>query len=469
MLRLLKTSSLFRRPLATVWGGANPVAPQPRGNSATRSTFAQQLRCSSTGGSKDYYKTLGISRGADVKEIKKAYRKRALETHPDQGGNKEEFAEVAEAYEVLSNPEKKQIYDQYGSEAASNPNMGFGGGFGSGRSAEDIFADFFRSAGGFGDMFGGGRQAGPQKVESLQVRLRVSLEDVYKGTTKTIRVTRPQVCTECTGFGTKSKTEKAKCAQCHGQGHVAKQHRMGPGMIQQTIAECPRCRGTGTVAKPEDQCNKCHGKGYRNVAEDVSLDIPAGFPANATLLVNGEGGTIPNAQPGDLLVHLEVNPHRVFQRRGDDLLVQKEVTLSEALLGLHFPLKLLDGRTINVQTSADVVLKPDGVVKLAGEGMPSINGSRGDIFIYTHLKMPSRLTQEQRDGITKALGEPAKDTDASPGNTVKGRIMRETREQLEEQKRGVWAAQEDGGRVGQGGRGSRAMGGGERQAECTAQ
>ncbi|CCW68885.1 unnamed protein product [Phytomonas sp. Hart1] len=423
--------------------------------------------------SKDYYKTLGVDRNADLQTIKKAYRKRALETHPDQGGNKEEFAEVAEAYEVLSNTEKKNLYDQYGSEAANNPNMASG--FAGGRSAEDIFAEFFRGSmgmGGFGDMFRGnaGANRGPPTVEPIEVRLRLTLEEVYTGVTKTIRVTRPQICSECNGFGTKSKTEKPKCSHCNGQGHVVQQHRMGPGMIQQSISECPNCHGTGTLAKPDDQCHKCRGKGYRNVAQDVAVNVPAGIPSNVTMIVRGEGGSIPGAQDGDLHIHVEVSPHRLFQRRGDDLIVRKEVSLAEALLGVSIPLKLLDGRVVNVETPAESVLKHNGVIKLTGEGLSSNTSGRGDIYVFIQLKMPDKLSSEQKDYIKKALGSPSLDANSSQGNTVKARVLRESQEQLEEQKRGVWEARESGkGAESDRRRRSSGQRGGQHVEQCTAQ
>lgn len=483
MLRRVASQSVLRQVGAVAGLAAAGGCPATATSSAFPTPRVSALRFHASGGGgggKDYYKTLGVDKNADVKDIKKAYRKRALETHPDQGGKKEEFAEVAEAYEVLSNPEKRKLYDNYGSEAATNPNMGGMGGMG-GRSAEDIFAEFFKGGvGGFGDMFGGmggARQRGPPTVEPLEVRLRISLEEVYSGATKTIRVTRPQVCVECSGFGTKSKTEKPTCTQCNGQGQVVQQHRMGPGMIQQTISECPRCHGAGKMSKPDDVCPKCQSKGYRNVAQDVTIAIPAGIPSNVTMVVRGEGGTIPGAQPGDLHVHVEVNTHKTFQRRGEDLIVRKDVTLQEALLGLHMPLKMLDGRTINVETPSDAVLKPDGVVKITGEGMPSNTGGRGDIYIFTSLKMPAKLTKEQQDAVKKAFGEP-KSTKAGSGATVKARVLRETQEQLEDHKRGVWAAQEGGSRGGgagsahgsSGGSGFRRGGGGGPQtAECAAQ
>lgn len=416
-------------------------------------------------GNKDYYKILGVDRNADTKAIKKAYRKRALETHPDQGGNKEEFAEVAEAYEVLSNAEKKQIYDQYGSEAANNPNMSGAGGFAGHRSAEDIFAEFFRGGGmGFGDMFGRGRGPQTPTVEPIEVRVRLTLEEVYKGVTKKVRVTRPQICSECNGFGTKSKTEKPKCSNCNGSGHVVQQHRMGPGMVQQTISDCPRCRGTGTNAKSDDQCVRCQSKGYKSTTQEVSLEIPAGVPANVTLVVRGEGGRIPGAQPGDLHVHVDVSQHALYKRKGDDLIVQKSVTLSEALLGFHFTLKALDGRTLDVSVT-DILLKPEGVIKIPGEGMPSTSGRRGDIYVFTSVKMPTKISPEQRSLIEKAFGKPSPVT--STGTQVKGRVLRETREELEDQKRSVWSQNE---RMGGGGGGTgprRGPAGGT--AECAAQ
>lgn len=387
-------------------------------------------------GNKDYYKILGVNRNADIKEVKKAYRKRALETHPDQGGNKEEFAEIAEAYEVLSNPEKKQIYDQYGSEAATNPNMGAAG-MGGHRSAEDIFAEFFRGGGmGFGDMFGGRRGNATPTVEPIEVRVKLTLEEVFKGVTKKIRVNRPQICSECTGFGTKSKTEKPKCTNCNGSGHVVQQHRMGPGMVQQTISDCSRCRGTGTTAKPNDQCSHCQAKGYKNVSQDVSLEIPAGVPANVTLVVRGEGGRIPNAQPGDLHVHVDVSQHSVFQRKGDDLIVNKMISLSEALLGFSFSLTSLSGTTLNISVT-EPLHKLDGVVKIPGEGIQSGPGRRGDLYIFTTVKMPTKLTEEQKKLVEKAFGKPT--AAKSEGRSIKGRVLRETRGELEDQKQSAWA------------------------------
>lgn len=400
------------------------------------------LRLSSTQG-KDYYKILGVERTASQKDIKKAYRKRALETHPDQGGKKEDFAEVAEAYECLSNEEKRRIYDQYGSEGVENAANGMGG-FGS-RTAEDIFAEFFKSRMG---GFGGGGHSGPAQVQPIEIKLRMTLEEIYKGASKKPRVNRPVVCADCRGFGTKSKTKKPKCSYCDGSGHVVQQHRMGPGMLQQTVTQCVRCGGTGTFAAPEDTCNKCRGVGYRHVDQEVSIEIPAGVPSNVTLVVRGEGGSMPDAEPGDLHVHIDVAPHKTFTRRGDDLLIKKEVSLSEALLGFRMPIKTLDGRTIAVKAPQDTVLEPESVLKIPGEGMPSASGGRGDLYVITHLKMPRKLTSQQRELITKAFGQNKDEvsSDASSSEkTITARVMRESAQELEDAMREQWESQETGG------------------------
>lgn len=427
------------------------------------SSLLSSSRCYASG-NKDYYKILGVDHNADVKDIKKAYRKRALETHPDQGGNKEEFAEIAEAYEVLSSPEKKQIYDQYGSEAATNPNMGEGGFQGFHRSAEDIFAEFFRGSGmgGFGDMFAGAGGSGKKtaKVEPIETRVRLSLEEVFKGVTKKVRVTRPQICPDCDGFGTKNKTEKPKCVQCRGSGKIVQQHSLGPGMIQQTVSDCPKCRGAGTASKPEDQCAKCQSRGYKSMTQEVSLEIPAGVPSNVTLIVRGEGGTIPGAQPIDLHVHVDVSPHAVYKRRGDDLVVEKTLSLAQALLGSNFEIKSLDGKTLNV--SLTEILKPGGVIKIPGEGLPSSSGKRGDIYVYSTINMPTKLSPQQRELIEKAFGKPA--PQSSTGTSVKGRVLRETREELEDKKRASWSQSQQLS----GGQQSRS-GGGTTKGECSAQ
>lgn len=422
------------------------------------------VRASSSG--KDFYKVLGVSRTASKDEIKKAYRKRALETHPDQGGKKEEFAEVAEAYECLNNPEKKQVYDQYGSEAVNNMGAG-GGGMGGfhGRNAEDVFSEFFRQAGGFGDMFGGGRGRGPQQVPPVEVQLKVTLEEIANGASKTVRVTRPSVCSDCRGNGTKSQQAKPKCSQCNGSGQVVQQHRMGAGMVQQVVAQCPRCGGQGSVAKKDDECARCHGLGYRQMTNEVNLNVPVGVPGGVTLAVQGEGGTMPNAIPGDLHVHIEQIPHKDFTRRGDDLTVTMEVSLSEALLGVQRPLRLLDGRTVSLKAGGDdSVLKQDAVIKIAGEGMPKAeHGGKGDLYVFVNLQMPKTLNAEQRAAIETAFGKPAADANASVGNTVKGKVLRETKGRLEEQKASEWSRHAGGGRSG--GR----RGGQQQQAECAQQ
>lgn len=451
MFRFTSVSSIWRRLAA-----APPTA-------ATAAFANVSKRLSSS--NKDYYKILGVSQSASQSDIKKAYRKRALETHPDQGGNKEDFAEVAEAYECLSNEEKRRIYDQYGSEAAANMNAGGGmGGFG-GRSAEDIFAEFFK--GGMGG-FGGNRSAGPPQVPPLEVTLRMTLEEVYKGASKSPRVNRPVVCSDCRGFGTKSQKKKPKCSECDGSGHVVQHHRFGPGMVQQTVSQCPRCGGAGTVAKPDDKCPKCKGMGYRHLVQSVSIDIPAGVPPDVTLVVRGEGGTMPEAEPGDLHVHVEVEEHNVFKRRGNDLVVERDVTLSEALLEFDLSLKTLDGRSITVKSPKSSVLQPNSVLRVAGEGMPNSSGGNGDLYIVTKLKLPRTLTDQQKEAVKKAFGEPKKkDSDSDSDKTVTASVLRGGVREMEEALHSNWDSERGGGS--QQGNGRRRSGRKQHTAECVHQ
>lgn len=408
--------------------------------------------------SKDFYKVLGVEKSSTQQDIKKAYRKRAMETHPDQGGKKEDFAQVAEAYEVLSNQEKRQVYDNHGAEAVNSMGHGgFPGGGMGGRSAEDIFSEFFRGQGmgGFGD---GNQQR--QQLAPVEATVSLTLEEVYAGASKQVKFTRPMTCGECRGNGTKNKQPKAKCTQCHGSGQQVTQHRMGPGMVQQVVSQCTRCEGTGETAKRGEECLVCGGKGYKNEQAEIAIPMPAGVPDGVTMALRGEGGTIPKAEPGDLHVQVRTQQHAVFSRRGSDLLVNKEISLSEALTGVSITLKLLDGRQIAVTSPKGQTLQHGTVLKVGGEGMPSHSGSaRGDVYIFISVALPKTITAEQEEALTKAFGKPvAPPASAKP---IPGKLLRENKEQLKEMKEAQWSAQEADQSRGAGRRGSRGgMGGG---------
>jgi molecular chaperone DnaJ len=428
-------------------------------------TLSVACRFSST---KDFYKVLGVEKTATQQDIKKAYRKRAMETHPDQGGKKEDFAQVAEAYEVLSNQEKRQVYDNHGAEAVNSMGQGgFPGGAG-GRTAEDIFSEFFKAQGMGGFGMDGGREQRAQ-VAPVEANVNLTLEEVYAGASKKVKFTRPMTCSECRGHGTKNKQPKPKCTQCHGSGQQVTQHRMGPGMVQQVLSECPRCHGSGATTVRGEECLSCSGNGYKNEAAEISVPIPAGVPDGVTMALRGEGGTIPKAEPGDLHVNVKTQQHAVFTRRGNDLIVNKEISLSEALTGVSVPLTLLDGRHICVTGPKGQTLQHGAVLKVGGEGIPSHSGSaRGDLYVFISVALPKSITSEQEEALVKAFGRPA--TPPASHKAVPGKVLRESKEQLKEMKEAQWAAQEvDESRRGGGGRARRGRGGGEQQQQCHAQ
>lgn len=434
---------------------------------------AFRFASSSSGGDKkrDYYEVLGVAKDANEKQIKAAYRQKAMTTHPDvAGGDQQKFTEVSEAYDVLSNAEKRRVYDQLGHDAAQNMSGGMGGGPGGGMSAEDIFRSFFRG-GGMGDMGGA-----PQRptVEDTNVALKVTLEELYTGASKQVHVTQPSVCAACSGEGTKKQGQKQKCAQCDGRGREAIQQRLGPGMVQQVITTCRRCNGTGSFIKSEDICAGCRGSGVKPKSEEVTVDVPPGAEGGMVLVMQGMGGKAPGAQAGDLNVHLEQVPHATFQRRGDDLIIEHNATLIEALTGVEIKLTLPDGRVTLVKSDAAQVLRHDAVIAVPGEGMPNPHQKgRGTLYVRVKVVMPTSLSKDQKDQLEKVLGSPRRDASGIPkGSVMHAKTLKETFPQLEQSKANAWV----GGGGGGGQRGERrargpsgGMGGGPGEAQCVQQ
>lgn len=376
-----------------------------------------------------------------------------MEVHPDRpGGNKEAFAALAEAYEVLSDPQKRQVYDQYGAEAATSnhPGMGgFGGGGGGGtggRSPEDIFADFFRQAGGgnpFGDAGGGGRQR--MRVSDIEAVVSCTLEEIYSGVHKSIRMSRPHLCASCKGSGSsKGESGKKKCVNCNGSGREVQQVRMGPGMVQQLVQDCRRCSGQGSTIASEDACRACRTEGYVTKSDDISIAIPAGVPDGAVMVLRGMAGDMPDAEPGDINVRIQVKPHSVFQRMGKDLIVQHTCTLSEALLGMELRLTMPDGRTVVASSPPNQTLKANAVLSFAGLGMPAYRGNGGsatpgNLYVVISVKMPAVLTNEQKELLEKALGKPSRDAGAPESSRIAGKLMTQSFEDLQKAKSGEWS------------------------------
>ena len=343
---------------------------------------------------RDYYEILGVERSASDDELKKAYRKLALKHHPDR--NKDDpdagrrFKEAAEAYEVLCDPEKRRIYDQFGHEGLRG--RGFQAG---GIDPRDIFEQFFGGGGGgLGEFFegilgGGMRRSGPRQGSHLRVHVRVPLKEAFTGTTRTLSLTRHEHCDTCKGSGARAGTKPETCATCRGRGQV--QRSQGFFMMQTT---CPACRGSGQVIK--DPCKPCRGSGLLTRSVNLEIRIPRGIQHGSQLRVPGEGE--PGAQGGprgDLFCLVEVEEHEVFQREGDDLLFEMPIGFSQAALGATLEVPTLDGpATLRIPSGT-----PSGkAFRLDGKGMPSVYGrGAGDLIVRVSVEVPRKLSARQKE------------------------------------------------------------------------
>lgn len=352
--------------------------------------------------SASYYEVLGIDKNADDAAIKKAYRKLAMQYHPDRNPDdkeaEEKFKEVGEAYEVLSNPDKRAAYDRMGHEAFKNGNMGGPGGpGGAGFDPMDIFAQFFGGMGGgfggFGGFGGGRRQADPRQPGSdLRYDLDITLEEAATGCTKTIEIERLVPCDACGATGSKDGQNGFKtCPTCHGSGVVTRQSGF---FVQQST--CPTCRGAGkTISNP---CSKCRGEGRVNREEPITINIPAGVDTGVKLRSSGNGDAgLHGGQTGDLYVFIEVVEHDIFDRDGMDLHCRMPISLAEATLGATVDVPTLDGAAklkVPAGTSSGTIFR------VRGKGMPSLRGSgRGDLMVELQVETPASLSSEQRKAL----------------------------------------------------------------------
>jgi molecular chaperone DnaJ len=345
---------------------------------------------------RDYYEVLGVSRDADVQQIKKAYRKLARELHPDVNCEdpqcEEKFKEATEAYEALSDAEKRRLYDTYGHEGLRRGAGGFGfegfDGFG------DIFENIFSAFGGFGEgsPFGRSRPAGPAAGEDLAVEVALTLEEAAFGVEKEISFRAHGTCTACKGAGTTDPASVKSCPDCGATGRVRTVRRTMLGQFVQTTV-CPRCQGTGEVIG--SPCEECEGAGRTVTDRKVSVQIPAGIDAGQRIRVTGRGGAGERgARAGDLYVRVRVKEHALFKRRGDDIVVGVDLTMVQAALGTTMNIPTLDGEE-------EVAFAPgtqSGEVKtLRGKGVPHLNGhGRGDQEILVSVLVPRDLDGEQR-------------------------------------------------------------------------
>lgn len=357
---------------------------------------------------RDYYDVLGVSRSSSADEIKKAYRKLAIKYHPDKNpGDKvaeDKFKEAAEAYEVLSNPEKKQRYDQFGHAA----NAAGAGGFGGGMNMEDIFSQFGDVFGGghpFESFFGGGQSRGGRRVargSNLRIKVKLTLEEVAKGAEKKIKVNKQVACKVCDGTGAKDRSSFHTCPTCGGTGSVRRVTNTILGQMQ-TTSTCPACNGEGTTIT--NKCNACHGDGIVRGEETISINIPAGVSEGMQLSMSGKGNAAPRGGiPGDLIILIEEIPHDLLNREGNNIIYDLHISFTDAALGTSIEVPTIDGKA---KIKIDAGTQPGKILRLKGKGIPEVNSyHRGDQLIYVNIWTPKALSHEERELLEKLHHSP---------------------------------------------------------------
>lgn len=362
---------------------------------------------------RDYYEVLGVAKNANADEIKKAYRKAAIQYHPDKNpGNKEsedKFKEAAEAYDVLSNPDKRARYDQFGHAGmggAGSAGAGYGGFSGGGFSMDDIFSQFGDI---FGGHFGGGfrsSQGGGRRVNrgsDIRVKVRMTLAEIADGTVKKLKINKTIACSKCGGSGAKDGNSYTTCATCNGVGYVTRVENTFFGRMQ-TQGVCPACGGTGKVIT--SPCEECKGEGAVKGFEVIEIRIPAGVGDGMVLTVTGKGNAARHGGvSGDLQVVIEEDRDPELLRDGNDLIHNLNITVPMALLGGSVEVPTVDGRAkikITPGTHAGKVLR------LAGKGLPDVNGyGRGDILVVVDITVPSKLSTEEKRLVERLATQPA--------------------------------------------------------------
>lgn len=347
-----------------------------------------------------YYDILGVSKSASSDELKKAYRKAAIKNHPDKGGDPEKFKELAQAYEVLSDPEKREIYDQYGEDALKE---GMGGG--GGHNPFDIFESFFGGASPFG---GGGSSRGrrQRRGEDVVHPLKVSLEDLYNGTSKKLSLSRNVLCPKCKGKGSKTGASM-KCAGCQGSGMKVSIRQLGPGMIQQMQHVCPDCKGSGETISEKDKCTQCKGEKVAQDKKLLEVHVEKGMQHGQKITFPGEADEAPDTVTGDIVFVLQLKEHAKFKRKGDDLFVEHTLNLTEALCGFQVVITHLDGRQLLIKSAPGEIVKPGQFKAINDEGMPMYQRPfmKGKLYIHFSVDFPESgsLSAEQCQALEAIL------------------------------------------------------------------
>ena len=362
--------------------------------------------------SKDYYNILGVNKGASKDEIKKAFYKLAHKYHPDKKeGNEAKFKEVNEAYQTLSDDDKRSKYDQFGSQYAN-----MGGGYGGAQAGFEGF-DFSNFAGGFqnggqefdfgnlndifSDFFAGGMGGRTQarRGRDISTEIAVSFSDSIFGTNRKILITKTSNCLTCHGSGAKAESPMVTCKKCNGQGKIHEAKRSFLGTISSTKT-CEECHGAGEV--PKELCEKCKGKGVMRREEEISITIPAGIRDGEMIRMTAMGEAISKGTAGDLYIKINVAPHPVFKRDGHDLVMNLNLKLSDALLGTKYPIETLDGQ---IEVTIPEGVSINEVLRVRGKGVPIAKGKRGDLLIKLNIKLPNKVSRKSRELIEELKKE----------------------------------------------------------------
>lgn len=394
---------------------------------------------------KKFYETLEVAKDASETDIKKAFRRQAMVHHPDKGGDPEKFKELQRAYEVLTDKDKRAIYDEHGEEGLES------GGPRGGGDDMDIF-DLF--GGGGGRRQGGGARE-KRKGQTAMFPLELTLEEMYNGTTKKLRLTRNALCKGCKGKGGKSSKT---CTDCRGQGVRVVMRQIGPGMLTQSQHQCPACNGEGTIVPAADRCGDCQGNKLEKEKKNLDVVIPRGARTGQKQVFTGAGDEGPDVLPGDVEVVFSEKKHARFVREGNHLFMKRRITLLEALTGFKFDIQHLDGRVL-VVTHAGGPVKPGDVKRVPDEGMPS-NGSihnMGNLYIEFDVDFPAahQITPDVRRVLAAALPAPAPYVPVAPVARVGGTAedpedafledvdMTQERARFDSEKRAEREAEED--------------------------
>ncbi|KAJ3077536.1 DnaJ- protein scj1 [Quaeritorhiza haematococci] len=344
---------------------------------------------------KDFYSILGVERRAQKKEIKNAYRKLSKRYHPDKNpGDKEaeaKFIELAHAYEVLSDDEKRRIYDQYGEEGLKGGSQQFHNPF-------DIFAQF----GGFGGG-GWGHQHAQKQGPDINVDLPVTLEELFNGKSFDVELNKQILCTTCRGSGAKNADDVKTCNVCGGSGVKVVRQILGPGIYQQMQTTCDACNGRGKIVR--STCPACSGKKVNRGSHQITVTLERGMHDSQKIIFEREGDQSPEITPGNVIFHVKTEPHPLFERKGDNLYLKETITLKEALLGFEKKMKHLDGETLVIKRE-NVVTQPGFVQTIKGEGMPTHEypSERGNLFVEYQVIFPKQLSEDKKKMVEQLLG-----------------------------------------------------------------